>query len=130
MAFETGIRLPWQLWVLCLLALAITVNAQEKASDSFAEVSLIPGQTIIVVRDPQGADQAIVTTFFWQKIPGIEKPIMRNITAVVPVIKDTAVGADGAPDPKDVATVHVSLVRITSRMEWRPSVAEKENPSK
>jgi hypothetical protein len=40
------------------------------------------------------------------------------------------IGMIGVTPPESTATVHVSLVRITSRMEWRPSVAEKENPSK
>lgn len=117
--------------LMFLTGIALIAMAQEKkASESFAEVQLIPGQTVVVVRDGHNADEMVVTTFYWQSVKGFDKPIMRSVTSVVPVISGAAVSADGAADPKSVDSVHISLVSITARMEWKPQTAEKPDTSK
>lgn len=114
--------------VVLVLATAAIAQESKPEAPSFAEVAVGPNSTVVIVRDTRGADQMIVTTFFWQKLPGIEKPIMRSVTDVVPVIKDTAVAANGPQNPADVTSVHVSLIKITDRLEWKPT--EKVTPAK
>jgi hypothetical protein len=94
------------------------------ASVDFADVTLLPGQTIVVLRDKRGADQVVVTTFFWQDLKGVSQPVLRNVTEVIPAVENVPVGANGAPDPKRVDYVHLSLVKITGRMEWKPTPAQ------
>lgn len=118
------------LLMLVAAAAMIAIAQDKKADQSFAEVQSVPGQTVVVVRDARGADEMVVTTFYWQSIKGFEKPIMRSVTSVVPVIPGTAVSADGPADPKSVDSVHISLVRITDRQEWHPQPVEKTAPSK
>lgn len=93
---------------------------------SWADVSLAPGLTAVILRDNAPvADQLIVRTFFWQQIPGIEKPILRSVFDVIPALKNTAVAATGAPDPSKVQSVHVDAIRIADRMEWIPKPPEE-----
>lgn len=97
---------------------------------TWADVTLGPSTTVVILREGSpDADQLVVRTFYWQELQGIEKPIMRSITDVIPAIKNTAIGASGAPDPTKVEMVHIDSIKITSRMEWRPNV-EGQNTSK
>ena len=90
------------------------------AAKPWAEVIPEQGVTIVVLRDTQGSDQVIVTTFYKQKLKGLDAPVVRAITDVIGAVKDTAVAANGAPEPKDVTEVHLSLVKVTDRMSWSP----------
>lgn len=92
-------------------------NALEKP---WAEIVPQPGKTIVVLRDTNGADQAIITTFYRQKIKGLSEAVVLSVTDVIGAVKDVPVGAMGAPNPNDVIEVHVSLAKITHSMSWNP----------
>ena len=128
---------PMLFWIACLcvyfvLGLASYSQVPDNhPATTWADVTEAPGQTIVILRDTKGADEVIVTTFFWQTVPGIEKPIMRAVTDVAAALKDTAVAVNsGTQDPSKVTTVHISLVKITDRMEWSPSVAKSQDSPK
>lgn len=101
-------------------------ESEGQTNVSWADVSLAPGLTAVILRDnaPE-CDQLIVRTFFWQQVPGIEKPILRSVFDVIPALKNTAVAATGAPDPSKVQSVHVDAIRIADRMEWIPKPPEE-----
>lgn len=94
-------------------------NCGKAIPESFADVVPEQNLTVIILRDTKGADQVIVTTFYKTPFPGLSEPILLSVTDVVGALKDTAVGAKGAPDPKQVTEVHLSLVKITDRMVWK-----------
>ncbi len=98
---------------------------QPKPTSPWAEVQLGPGLTAVIVRDgaPAG-DQLIVRTFYWDQVKGLDKPILRSVSEVVPMVRDTAVAANGAPDPSKVETVHIDIVKILDRMSWSPPAAK------
>lgn len=131
MAFKSSARIAqWVAFLLlvgCVLTGISRIVLAQDASKPFADVILGQGVTAVIVRDTKGADQMLVTTFYMAKVPGLEQSILRSVSEVVPAVKNVAVAAMGAPDPKSVTTVHVSLLKVTDRMEWQP-IAQKENP--
>lgn len=99
-----------------------TVQTVGTLQGTFADVVPEQNLTVVVLRETAGADQMIVTTFFKQKLPGLDQPILRSVTDVASALKDVPIGVNGSPDPKAVTEVHISLVKIVGRMEWKPAV--------
>ena len=90
----------------------------------WADVVPSQNETYVILRDTQGADEVIVTTFYKQKLKGLDVPVVRSVTDVIGAVKDVPVAATGAPDPKEVTEVHLSLVKITQRMSWTAPLSE------
>ena len=109
---------------LVLMAYCVAMTMAQQPPAPWAEIQLAPSMTLVILRDnAPDADQVVVRTFFWQQLQGIEKPVLRSISDIVPAIKDVAVMATRAEDPKKVYRVHLSLVKVIDRTEWIPPPA-------
>lgn len=117
-----------KLYVFVFVALAcaaviLTVDLVAQSTPEtpvWADVRTAPKQVIVILRKeaPQG-DQIVVRTYYLANVPGLERPIMRVSEQITAYAVDTAMGVDGPEDPASIQYVHIDVIKLVGRMEWK-----------